>query len=115
VVKIVLLNAVIIKKVVDFIKQRELILFIESMAVDQVELLLAIKYEEINEFQNLLTADYLENYGIFGEASDGYFNANINNVIGWVGLRIEDFKGQIDVEDWLLYEKWLERKNVKTA
>lgn len=106
-----LLNAVVTNRLVDFIKKRELILFIESLDLHKVELLLKIKYEDINEYQNLLTDEYLENYGIFGEANCGYFNANIDNVVKYLGLGIEDFKVQISEHDWQFYEKWLERKN----
>ena len=111
----VLRNAVMIRSIVEFIKEHELILFIESMDSKSVELLLVMAYDEINEFQNLLTDDYLENHGIFGEVNGGYFNANINKIIEWIELRIEDFEGQVDKEDWQRYQKWLNKPSAISA
>lgn len=110
-----LLNAVVKKNIVDFIKGHNLILFIESMDSKAVELLLVMAYEEINEFQNLLTDDYLENHGIFGEVNCGYFNANINKIIEWINLSVEDFESQIDKDDWQRYQKWLKRPSTISA
>lgn len=110
-----LLNAVEISNLVQFIKVRKLNIFVESMQKNVVELLLRIEYKDIDEFQDLLTEDYLENYGIFGEAHDGYLSINISPVIACMELKIEDFKDYIDEDDWQLYEKWLERQNAKSA
>ena len=110
-----LLNVVVTKPIVDFIKSHSLILFIESMDSKAVELLLVMAYDEINEFQNLLTDDYLENHGIFGEVNGGHFNANINKIIEWINLSVEDFEGQIDKDDWKRYQKLLNKPDVISA
>lgn len=110
-----LLNAVVKKNIIEFIKRHSLILFIESMDSKAVELLLVMAYDEINEFQNLLTDDYLENHGIFGEVNGGYFNANINKIIEWANLSIEDFENQIDKDDWQRYQKLLSKHDVISA
>ena len=110
-----LLNAETIKNTVEFIKARELNVFIASIYKKEVELLLNIKYEDIDDYQELLTEEYLENYGIVGEARDGHFLITINKVIEYLGLKIEDFKDHIDENDWELYEKWLQRNNAKSA
>lgn len=108
-------KAVIRQKIKEFIQKRQMSLFIESLDMPKVEVILAIKFDEVCLLQELLPHDFLEDNHLNGDVNGDYFNLNINDIMIWAELELDDFIEQLEELDQEMLEKWKYRQNAKSA
>jgi len=108
-------KAVIRQKIKEFIQKRKMMLSIESMDLCNVEVLLEIEFHELSQLQELLPHDFFEDHYINGDIQEDYFHANINDIMLWAELTVDDFIDQLEEVDQEKYEGWQQKQNAKSA
>jgi hypothetical protein len=108
-------KAVIRQELKEFIKKRKMMLLIDSMESSNVEVLLEIKFDELSQLQELLPHDFFDDHYINGDVREDYFQANINDIMLWAELTVDDFIDQLETMDQEKYEGWQQKQNAKSA
>jgi hypothetical protein len=107
--------AVVRQKIKEFIQKRDMMLFIESLDMSNVEVILAVRFDEVSMLQELLPHDFLEDNHLNGDVNGDYLHLNINDIMLWAELELDDFIDQLEDSDQERLEKWKHRQDAKSA
>lgn len=108
-------RAVTRQKLKEFIKRRKMMLSIDTSETPNVEVLLEINFEDVHQLQEMLPHDFYDDHNINGDIQEDYFHANINDIMLWAELTIDDFVDQLEEMDQEKYEKWQQEQNAISA